>query len=91
MGSWFSRFSSKIKRKRKIEEVKATSRAIAKKTKREIQKRIFQVKAAISRMQRQDKRKTPIYLLTFDEIDELMKGRSDTKNRDYLDLIRGRF
>jgi hypothetical protein len=63
--SWFSELKSKVRRKR---------REVARKTNQEINRQVIKMKTMIRRMRYHDNRRNiPIYLLTFDEIDELMK------------------
>jgi hypothetical protein len=102
--SWFSELKSKFRRKRRnnlvdidIDELKTRGRELARKTNKEINRQVIRMKTMIRRMRyHDDRRKIPIYLLTFDEIDELMKespfpfSGADI-DREYLDLRKGRF
>jgi hypothetical protein len=74
--SWLSKLKSKFSRKNNlvdIDQLKARGREVARKTNQEINRQVIKMKTMIRRMRYHDRRNIPIYLLTFDEIDELMK------------------
>ena len=68
-----AKFSRKKPTKLPIEEIKAKSRYAVRQARAQIVAQLAKARTTVRRLRHRDKRKIPIFLLTFDEIEQMIK------------------
>lgn len=71
--SLWARIKAKFQKQNKLEEIKEKSKATLHEARIQVAKQVWKARVAVRRLRYRDKRKIPIFLLTFEEIEKMMK------------------